>query len=748
MLMLFKELNKNHVSVWVCENKLKLAFTGEAPPVQLIDEVKQRRESLLDFLNEKSIFSEEEFNRFISNENRTDLAGSAISPQNKIAAIFSATSLQQGFIYHHLAQPEDDAYRVQLLLDYHTYVDLAVYQRAWSLASLRFPILRTAFDWEGKILQIVTEGSSIGSKHFTTKDISHLSEEERNKAIEAIQQNDRILSFDLSQPGLIRFTFIKQDEQLTTVLVTLHHCIIDGWSYPILLQTVHEYYNELTQGRTPKIVVDKAYLATQQYYLDHKAESEAYWAERKSQFGRMNDFSSLLSHRVDLMQIKTVEKPAEQIFTIQGNTYEQLKDTCRTQGITLNVALQFAWHKLLHSYTGDEQTIVGTTVSGRDVPVEGIESSVGLYINTLPLMVQWDQADSIDAVLQNIQKDIAALNSHSDISLSDLQSNGERLFHSLLVFENYPLPEANENKEGIEHTLTFRRAVEKVDYPVLLMSYEHNNCLIIKFSYGEDWLTEKQAQRLLCQLERILHAVAYNPGQPHTSITFLGNEEHHTLLHSWNQTDAPYPQDKTLQQLFEVQAAQRPEAIAVIFEEQRISYGELNRRANRLAHHLMALGVRPDDRVALCLERSPDMVAGILAILKAGGAYVPLDPAYPSERLAYMLEDAAPVALLTLTPLAEKLTRTMPRTMPRTIPTILLDNQALCLETLPDNNPDTPALGLTSRHLAYVIYTSGSTGQPKGVMVEHRSVLRLIINNGFADIGPDDCIAHCANISF
>ncbi|WP_237386292.1 non-ribosomal peptide synthetase, partial [Xenorhabdus sp. Sc-CR9] len=739
MLMLFKELNKNHVSVWVCENKLKLAFTGEAPPVQLIDEVKQRRESLLDFLNEKSIFSEEEFYRFISNENRTDLAGSAISPKNKIAAIFSATSLQQGFIYHHLAQPEDDAYRVQLLLDYHTHVDLAVYQQAWSLASLRFPILRTAFDWEGKILQIVTEGSSIGSKHFTTKDISHLSEEERNKAIDAIQQNDRILSFDLSQPGLIRFTFIKQDEQLTTVLVTLHHCIIDGWSYPILLQAVHEYYNELTQGRTPKIVVDKAYLATQQYYLDHKSESEAYWAERKSQFGRMNDFSSLLSHRVDLMQIKTVEKPAEQIFTIQGNTYEQLKDTCRTQGITLNVALQFAWHKLLHSYTGDEQTIVGTTVSGRDVPVEGIESSVGLYINTLPLMVQWDQADSIDAVLQNIQKDIAALNSHSDISLSDLQSNGERLFHSLLVFENYPLPEANENKEGIEHTLTFRRAVEKVDYPVLLMSYEHNNCLTIKFSYGEDWLTEKQAQRLLCQLERILHAVAYNPGQPHTSITFLGNEEHHTLLHSWNQTDAPYPQDKTLQQLFEAQAAQRPEAIAVIFEEQRISYGELNRRANRLAHHLMALGVRPDDRVALCLERSPDMVAGILAILKAGGAYVPLDPAYPSERLAYMLEDAAPVALLTLTTLAEKLTRT--------IPTILLDNQALCLETLPDNNPDTQALGLTSRHLAYVIYTSGSTGQPKGVMVEHRSVLRLIINNGFADIGPDDCIAHCANIS-
>ncbi|PHM39368.1 peptide synthase [Xenorhabdus mauleonii] len=758
MLMLFKELNKNQVSVWVCENKLKLAFTGDNPPVQLIDKIKQRRESIVDFLNEKNIFSEDEFNNFIFNENIADEnldsenhVDSSTSTRKKVTAIFPATSLQQGFVYHHLAQPQDDAYRVQLLLDYRAHLDLAVYQQAWSLASLRFPILRTAFDWKGKILQLITTGSSINSKNFTTKDISQLAEKERNAAIDAIQQNDRTLPFDLSRPGLVRFTFIKQEDQLTTVLITLHHCIIDGWSYPILLQAVHEYYNELIQGHSPQVVVDEAYLATQQYYLDHKAETEAYWRERKSQFYSMNahgmnDLSPLLSHRVDLAQIKTIEKPAEQILTIQGNTYEQLKETCREQGITLNVALQFAWNKLLHNYTGDEQTIVGTTVSGRDVPVEGIESSVGLYINTLPLMVQWEQTDSIAAVLQNIQQDIAALNSHSAVSLSSLQSNGERLFHSLLVFENYPIPAASETKEGIEHTLTFRRAIEKVDYPVLLMAYTHDNRLVIKFSYGEDWLTEKQAQRLLCQLERILHAVAYNPNQPHTSITLLSDEERHTLLDNWNQTEAPYPQDKTLQQQFEAQVAQRPDAIAVIFAEQRIRYGELNQRANRLAHHLIALGVRPDDRVALCLERSPEMVVGILAILKAGGAYVPLDPTYPAERLAYMLEDSGPVALLTQTAQAEKLSGSVPARLHDN--TVLLDKQAALLVTLPDTNPDTQKLGLTSRHLAYVIYTSGSTGQPKGVMVEHRSVLRLINNNGFADIGPDDCIAHCANISF
>ncbi|WP_038255181.1 condensation domain-containing protein, partial [Xenorhabdus bovienii] len=308
------------------------------------------------------------------------------------------------------------AYRVQLLLDYHDRLDFAAYQQAWTLASLRFPVLRTAFDWEGEVLQIVTAGASIGPANFTIKDIRSLPAEEWDRAIEELQQNDRTQPFDLSQPGLIRFTLIRQQAQRVTVLITQHHCIADGWSTPILLQTVHEYYNALVQGRRPPEGVDTAYLATQQYHLDHKEASEAYWVERKARFQGANDLSALLSHGIDLTQIKTVEKPAEQGLTVEGNAYGQLKTMCREQGVTLNVVLQFAWHKLLHSYCGDEQTLVGTVVSGRDVPVDGIESSVGLYINTLPLTVQWEPAGSVLAVLQAIQNDIAALNSHSAVS--------------------------------------------------------------------------------------------------------------------------------------------------------------------------------------------------------------------------------------------------------------------------------------------------------------------------------------------
>ncbi|WP_228005720.1 non-ribosomal peptide synthetase [Xenorhabdus sp. BG5] len=704
--MLFKELKKNHVSIWAYENKLKLAFTGETPPVQLIDKVKKKRENILTFLHEENIFSEEDFKRFTF---------------NGIEVIFPATSLQQGFIYHHLTQPQDDAYRMQLLLDYHTNIDFTAYQQAWSLASLRFPILRTAFDWEGEILQIITAGASINSANFKSKDISQLPETERNKAIEAIQQHDRTLPFDLSQPGLIRFTFIKQNEQWVTVLITQHHCIADGWSNSILLQAVHEYYNQLIKRQVPQVDVEQAYLATQQYHLDHKVETEAYWAQRKTHFQGANDLSALLSQHVDLTLIKTVEKPAEQALIVRGDAYTQLKDMCRMQGVTLNVVLQFAWHKLLHSYTGDEQTIVGTTVSGRDVPVKGVESSVGLYINTLPLTVQWNQADSVAAILQEIQQDIAALNSHSAISLAGLQSDGKRLFHSLLVFENYPEPVANENEDGIENTLTFRQVFEKVDYPVSLKAYEQDNSLIVKLGYGEDWLTDKQAQRLLYQLERILHAVACDPHQLHTSILFLSEEERHTLLHTWNQTDAPYPQDKTLQQRFEVQAEKTPDNVALVFEGEILTYRQLNQRANQLARVIRErfqqyndAPLQADTPIALYLDRSLEMVISILAVLKAGGAYVPISPEYPPERVQFILQDTGSLCVLTqkrhLATLAGS-----PISIAADDQTIIRDQSVENL--VPVNKPT---------DLAYIIYTSGTTGQPKGVMIEHKNVAHLV----------------------
>ncbi|MEX0448014.1 amino acid adenylation domain-containing protein, partial [Xenorhabdus sp. SGI246] len=367
------------------------------------------------------------------------------------------------------------------------------------------------------------------------------------------------------------------------------------------------------------------------------------------------------------------------------------------------------------------------------VPVEGIETSVGLYINTLPLMVQWENTQTVADVLQAIQNDIAALNSHSAVSLASLQPNGARLFHSLLIFENYPAPVTNEAGGGIENVLTFRRTVEKVDYPVLLIAYVQNDSLIVKLSYGEDWLADKQAQHLLCQIEGILSAVVHDPHQLASTVLFLDDTERHTLLYSWNQTDVPYPQDRTLQQQFEAQVVATPDNIALVFEGETLTYRQLNERVNQLAfairqhyqrkHYDQRQHYAPmpvDTPVALFLDRSLEMVISMLAVLKAGGAYVPVSPQYPAERVQFILEDIGSPCIVTqqhyLVTLSEYtyLWEEQPAL-------IAADDQAVTGGQPAEN----PALINQPTDLAYIIYTSGTTGQPKGVMVEHSSVLNL-----------------------
>ena len=222
---------------------------------------------------------------------------------------------------------------------------------------------------------------------------------------------------------------------------------------------------------------------------------------------------------------------------------------------------------------------------------------------------------------------------------------------------------------------------------------------------------------------RLLEGMVADDAEVMDRLPMMSERERRQILYEWNDTQVEFPSDKCVQELFEEQVQKTPEAVAVVFEEASLSYGELNRRANQLAHHLRALGVKPDERVAICVERSLEMVVGLLGILKAGGAYVPLDPAYPGERLRYMLEDSEPVALLTQTHLEGLFPG-----VSETLPVLDLAAEALPWREQPESNLDTASLGLTAMHLAYVIYTSGSTGAPKGVMVAHRQITQMVFD--------------------
>ncbi len=433
---------------------------------------------------------------------------------DNIEGIYAANSLQQGFIYHALSHAQDDAYRVQILIDYPHAINIERFKRAWEYTLETYPILRTSFNWEESPVQLIHKTTALEFQLHDGSDCSNPQEQ-----IDRIQQQDRSHAFDLSKPSLLRLHLIKHNEQHYTLLKSEHHSIADGWSEPVVLSRVAEYYAALENGEAIKVVADKAYLEAQIYYARHAEESQAYWAQQQQYLSSANDLSSLLSKTVDLDTIRTLSRPQSLELSLSSNS---LKQVAKAHGLTLNSMVQFAWHKLINVYSTDEQTIVGTTVSGRAIPIDGIEQSVGLYINTLPLRIDWSKNNSVLTQLQHINQQIAELNNYAFTPLVSLQRQGRRLFHSLLVYENYPMTTADEHSP-LRGEL--RAAIEKVDYPLALIVHEQGEQLHIGLSYDAALMEVARAEYLAEQLQRILEQIPAGLEQPHSRINVLSEAE-------------------------------------------------------------------------------------------------------------------------------------------------------------------------------------------------------------------------------
>ncbi|MBC8756557.1 amino acid adenylation domain-containing protein [Kordia sp. YSTF-M3] len=658
-----------------------------------------------------------------------------LQKDRQIEAIYPANSLQQGFIYHALSQVEDDAYRVQFLFDYKQAFDPENYIKSWELAIEKYPILRAGFNWEEDIVQVIYRKATL---NYELLDISHLTEEECANYLIELQERDRQIAFDLSVPCLLRLYIVKQSEDYYTILKSEHHSICDGWSGPVLLNTVHENYEQLQKNQEVAVRVDTSYLEAQVYVSNQKQKIADYWKTKVALVQQTNDLRPFISCKQDLDTIKSLKNAFEIKVNIGGDEYQVLKKLTKTAGLTLNTLVQFAWHKLIQVYTQDTQTIVGTTVSGRDIPINGIEESVGLYINTLPLIIDWDNEHTVLEQIQYFHDQITDINTHSFANLADLQKEGKRLFHSLFVFENYPMPE---NKEEGKDKLqaTFRYAVEKVDYPIGITAYEQADQLVLKIESDRELLEEEKANFNLNKLKNLINALTSSLDKKHNELSILSEAEYTKMVIDWNQTEADYAKDQTIHELFQAQVDKAPDAIALVFENQQLTYKEVNSRANQLARYLQSTTeIKSDTLIALYMDRSLEMIIGILGILKSGGAYVPIDPAYPIERINYILEDTQTALVLSQSSL---LTSLKQNTKAKLIALDKVDYQTLDVSNLTIENQ--------SKDLAYVLYTSGTTGNPKGVMIEHRSVINLsccLIDK--YDITSQDAIIQFASIAF
>ena len=642
-----------------------------------------------------------------------------------IEEIYPASALQQGLLYHGLSHPKDNAYIVQNIIDYQDGLDDKAYIEAWRLASLQYPALRCAFNWDNDIIQIICKEIAMNDDAVRHIDLSKLTEAEQKRKISRMARQQRLSSFNFSQPGLFRISIVKKASERYQVILTMHHSIIDGWSFPILLDTVHGYYDALIKGQTPTVIEDQSYYHAQQH--NHRIEESVnnYWQQALPADIEANDVNAMLSKTVDFDKNPTVNQPAEKHISIDALALKDINTQCKKMGVTLNAVLQLAWHKLIQIYTQDDCTIVGTTVSGRTIAIDNIEKSVGLYINTLPLKVEWDNELSIREMLNHIQAQMANINNYASFNTAALHQNGQSLFHSLFAFENFPI-DSNDHAEGIASKAKIVSGLEKTHYPLSVTAFVEGEHLSIGLKYGLNALSHQKASTLLKQLKRLILQIVAKSSQKHHVLSCVSDKEKKCLLERFNNTDCPYPSDKSLHQLFEEQAERTPEHIAIELEGISLSYRELNQRANVLAHHLRQcyqdktqVSIVPDTLVALYLERSIDMLIAMMAVLKAGCAYVPITPDYPDSRSEYILSDTQSPIIISHSQYQDTISKM----------TASFNHEPMMLSVdtleLTESNHSNPTMINTSRHLAYVIYTSGTTGRPKGVMIEHKSAVNL-----------------------
>ncbi|MDI3292135.1 condensation domain-containing protein, partial [Polyangium sp. 15x6] len=626
-----------------------------------------------------------------------------------VESVYPLSPLQAGLLFHALREPESPTYTVQLALELGGEVDAAALENAWKTVFARYAVYRTSFVWQGvpEPLQVVRHRISFAMQ---THDWSSLDTAEAEARWEALQRDERATGFDFTRAPLARVLLVRMPGGRTWMLKTTHHILSDGWSMPVVLGELQAAYAALRGGS--KLVLPEP--APYERYIAWLAarDEQASSAFFAAYLAGVEEPTQLPFPPPAAMPAGATREHTSRDASLTAAETEKLTAFARRHGLTVNTVVQGALAQVLGRYTGRADVVFGMTTSGRSAPIPGIERMVGLFINTLPLRARWSGAEGVVEWLERLQAEQVELRTHEATPLYEVQRScavggGRALFDTLLVFENYPVDEAAQQAEVLP--IVSFRSFEQTSYP-LAIAVVAGKTLNLHSMWDPAALREEDVERIGGHLRTLLLDMIAHPDKPLSDLDLLTEVERGQLA-SWNATAAA-PPEKCIHALFEEQAARTPDAVALVFAEQELTYRELDQRSNQLAHHLRALGVGPELRVGLCVERSLEMVVGLLAILKAGGAYVPLDPGYPRERLAYMLTDARPAVLLTQQHLEGRLPA-------HEFVTVYLDASAPPWHEQPLTPPD---VRVGPDNAIYVIYTSGSTGRPKGVLNTHRGL--------------------------
>ncbi|AFZ09438.1 amino acid adenylation domain protein [Oscillatoria nigro-viridis PCC 7112] len=646
----------------------------------------------------------------------TDTRDSANASEEEVFA-FPTSFAQQRLWFIDQLEPGNPFYNLPAAVLLKGRLNVIVLERSFKEIVRRHEALRTTFATaDGQPVQVIRQQFNFG---LQVLNLQQLAETEREEKVKQLAAEEASKPFDLTKGPLLRASLLQLDAEEYVLLLTLHHIIFDGWSIGVFLQELAALYEAFSIGKPsplPELPIQ---------YADFAIWQREWLAGNRLQT-QLNYWKKQLSGAPPLLELPA-DRPrppvqtyrgAKESFLIPKTLTAALKKLSRQENATLFMTLLAAFKTLLYRYTGQADIPVGSPIANRNrAEIQGL---IGFFVNTLVLRTDLSGDRTFRQLLDRIREVSLEAYAHQDLPfeklVEELQPDRNLSYNPLfqVAFVLQTAPVAAESIAGLNLTLLdVENQTAKVDLTLYLEEKQEE--ISGQFEYSTDLFDAVTIRRMAGHFLTLLEGIAANPDRRIEELPLLGEKERHQLLVEWNDTRADYSSDRCIHQLFEAQVDRTPDAIAVVFEDQKLTYRELNERANQLAHYLQKLGVKPEVLVGICTGRSLDTIVGILGILKAGGAYVPLDPANPRDRLAFILEDAQVNVLLT----EEKLLQTLPK----------CSAQILCIDrdksAFSQHSKENPASATTAENLAYIIYTSGSTGIPKGVLVPHSNVVRL-----------------------
>ena len=675
-----------------------------------------------------------------------------LSAERRIEDIYSLSPLQKGLLFHSVFDPDVAEYVEQMTCRLDGELDLAAFEGAWQRVVERHAVLRTGFAWRevAEPVQIVEERASLP-----------VARREAPDDIEALLAAERRELGDPSRPPLMRLLLIRLSDRCHRLIWTHHHILLDGWSMPLLMREVLAFYEAFRQGNDPIVERPRPYREYIEWLQGGQDRESAETLWRTALAG----FTAATPLAIDrpARGLAGARSQATAERSLSAALTQDLVALARRLQVTLNTLVQGTWGALLSRYSGESDVVFGAVTAGRPADLVGADSMLGLFINTIPVRVRFEDGVPWATWLSRLQAEQIEVRRHEHAALSDIQGwsgipRGERLFESLIAFENYPVDQALRTWEG---SIEIREVVyrEGTNYPLALV-VSPGEALRLRAVYDPDRLDSASVARLLGHWQALLAALAARPADVPAAAPLLTEIERHQIVREWNDSAVvSRPEAQLLQELFEARVDRAPDAPAVLFGERTWSYAEIEVWANRWACHLRGLGVGPGSLVAVYLDRGWWMIPAVLAVLKAGGAYVPLDGNYPPQRVAWILSalkirwlvsQGAWLAQLA-GPLAE---------LPRLKHVLCLDDEPAGAAAfggksiqraveLPPAPRRLPPVAISPDDTAYIIFTSGSTGTPKGVVVQHRPVLNLIdwVNRTF-QVGPSDRLLFITSLCF